>query len=152
MKIFILSVLLISFFSCQHKEDSHSQHAHTNSTHKSESHNESEQHGLVLNGQEKWLANAETTAGIKKMVHRIEAFTATEDISVYHTLQKELQKDFSFIIQKCTMDGAAHDNLHTFLMPLQSAFKQLKSPKIESCKKAITQIEAQLKLYNQYFK
>jgi hypothetical protein len=104
-----------------------------------------------LNNGEKWMANAETTEGIHKMSSRIAEFTAQPKTEDYHALSVQLEDDFNNIIQRCTMTGEAHEQLHRFLIPIAENIKQLKSESIEICSGALDKLNKHLAEYENYF-
>lgn len=102
---------------------------------------------LVLNNGNKWKANAETTEGIKKMMSVVNEYLKKGDTDS-KILGESLEKEFTTVLQKCTMTGAAHEQLHNFLLPLKTKIEKLKEANnVESVK----EIQAYLNNYNNYF-
>ena len=85
---------------------------------------------------------------MKELVNR---FTGNENINAYHDLRSELEKEFNTIIEKCSMKGEAHEQLHNYLLPMQPMFDSLGSNKIETCKTGFVQIKNHLAEYSNYF-
>ncbi len=72
---------------------------------------------IVLNNGVKWEANQETTNGLFLIYNIIINHNSTEVVG-YKYLGDQLKEESNQIIKNCTMKGAAHDNLHVFLLPL----------------------------------
>ncbi|MFT5891164.1 MAG: hypothetical protein ACI9Y7_001265, partial [Dokdonia sp.] len=72
---------------------------------------------IKLDETNKWTANDETTEGVNKMLDILENLNTNPDLD-YATLGKDLKGEINVVIQKCSMKGPSHDNLHVFLMPL----------------------------------
>ena len=115
-----------------------------------ETHEAITQH-VSLNNGEKWKANPETDSGIATMKELVNRFTGNENINAYHDLRTGLEKEFNTIIEKCSMKGEAHEQLHNYLLPMRPVFDSLSSDKIETCKTAFTQIKNHLAKYSDYF-
>lgn len=102
---------------------------------------------LILNNGNKWQANAETTEGITKMLTAVNEYLKKGDTDS-KKLGEGLEKNFTTILQKCTMSGAAHEQLHNFLLPLKAKIEKLKeTDNVESVK----EIQAYLNDYGNYF-
>ena len=115
-----------------------------------------ETHGAItkavtLNNGEKWNANPETNTGIANMKTLVNNFGGNESIDAYHDLKAGLEKEFNTIIEKCTMKGEAHEQLHNYLLPMQPMFDSLGSNKIQTCKTGFAQIKNHLAEYSNYF-
>ena len=106
---------------------------------------------VSLNNGEKWKANPETDSGIATMKELVNRFTGNENINAYHDLRLELEKEFNTIIEKCSMKGETHEQLHNYLLPMRPMFDSLGSNKIETCKTGLTQIKNHLEEYSNYF-
>ncbi len=72
---------------------------------------------IKSNGDSKWLADQTTHTGVKKLSVILEK-SKPLNVNEYHQLANDLNVVKNEIIQKCTMKGPAHDNLHTWLLPL----------------------------------
>ncbi|MDP1727426.1 MAG: hypothetical protein Q8M15_11635 [Bacteroidota bacterium] len=102
---------------------------------------------IILNNGAKWQANAETTAGINKMLALVTGYLNNENSDI-KALGQNLEKEFTDILQKCTMTGEAHNQLHNFLLPLKDKIEQLKEhQKTET----VSEIQTYLNTYNTYF-
>jgi len=102
---------------------------------------------LGLNNGNKWKANAETTEGIKKMMNLVNEYLKKGDTDS-QKLGESLEKEFTTVLQKCTMTGEAHEQLHNYLLPLKAKFDRLKETNnVES----VNEIQTYLNNYNNYF-
>lgn len=63
-------------------------------------------------------------------------------------LTGNLEKEFSGILEKCTMKGEAHEQLHNYLLPLKSKIEELKAHP-ETAK--IKAVQSYLLEYENYF-
>src|SRR5690606_14851113 len=73
---------------------------------------------VKLDNGEKWIANVETTEGIDNMLSIIEK-EESKETSDYVALKGSLDKEFNVVLEKCTMTGESHDQLHNYLLPLK---------------------------------
>ncbi len=109
---------------------------------------------LQLNNGAKWPANQETTDGINKMIEQIKAFEELqlpEEIVNYNQLGSGLNTTMTGIFDQCTMKGAAHDELHDFLVPLTGHIKTLSGTDVAAAQQALTETKAHLAQYQVYF-
>lgn len=107
---------------------------------------------LELNNGNLWMANTETTEGIQKMTQLIANFTDTENMEAYPELKLKLEAEFGTIISKCTMTGEAHDQLHTYLLPMKPLFKDLAAEDLATRKLGLEKLTKHLSEYSAYFK
>ncbi|PKP13412.1 MAG: hypothetical protein CVU08_05475 [Bacteroidetes bacterium HGW-Bacteroidetes-3] len=107
---------------------------------------------LKLNNGDLWMANAETTEGIQKMNQFVANFTDMENMEAYPELKSKLEAEFGTIISKCTMTGEAHDQLHTYLLPMKLLFKDLAAEDIATRKLSLEKLTKHLSEYSAYFK
>jgi hypothetical protein len=112
----------------------------------------SEQNAIELNDGKRWLANSETTEGIKNMVKIMNTFSEKEDIKAHATLTERLKSEFSMVFEKCTMKGEAHNQLHNFLIPINDLFTPLASSDLKKCQDSYEKLNRHLKVYQTYFK
>lgn len=136
MKKLILFVAITALAACngkqtQEEEKTEDHQSHSPSTEAS------------LDEDQKWKANPETTTGIENMKLHIRKFEEGQSEN-YPKLQKELKNEFKVIINKCTMKGEAHDQLHVYLMPLKGQIERLSSENLDT-------IKEHLQHYNRYF-
>lgn len=104
---------------------------------------------LKHNNGSKWQANAETTDGVKAMQQHIATFKEKGSTD-YKALKSQLEAEFEYVFQKCTMKGESHNQLHNFLYPMKALFEDLsKNPK--TAQKAIYKLEQHIPVYFQYF-
>lgn len=105
--------------------------------------------GMTLNNGEKWQLDEHTRFMLNSMKNGV----SLEDIRTAPTtnlkmLGIHLQAQTNDLIQGCTMVGADHDQLHTFLTGYMPAVDELtETGSIESAKK----IEHYLNNYSHYF-
>jgi hypothetical protein len=110
---------------------------------------------LQLNNGSKWAANAETTAGINNMIDQIAAFNNLEvpdEISSYNLLGTGIKHSMVEVFNKCTMKGAAHDELHDFLIPILGYDKTLNGEDLDAAKEALRKLQIHLEQYSEFFK
>jgi len=106
---------------------------------------------VILNNGEKWLANPETTDGIKKMQLLMGTISNRESTDSYVELKVKLEAEFSDIFAKCTMKGEAHNQLHNYLKPMLGLFEEFESSDLERCKKSYETMNKHLSHYKNYF-
>lgn len=135
LSIFTSLFLLMACNSPGTQHEHHEDHSH-------EAHQHSE--GVALDHGKKWNANPETTEGIHQMRNLVEDFEPSDTRS-YASLQKDLQNQYDQIIQQCTMEGEAHQQLHNYLMPLKEEIDRLSEKNLPLVKK-------HLHNYDEYFK
>lgn len=109
---------------------------------------------LKLNNGKRWKANPETTTGVNNMINKIELFSTSKNVKKvndYNNLSKEMRVEMNGIFDKCTMKGLAHDNLHTFLIPIFGQLKSLESDNLKTCEEGLNALDEQLEKYADYF-
>gem|GEM_PF-1862911 len=79
-------------------------------------------HSEAAGGGEKWQADATTNGGIAKMQGMVDAYDPGEGVEA---LKEPLEKEFTLILERCTMRGWAHDELHDYLIPLKTRIDAL---------------------------
>lgn len=114
----------------------------TQHKHKHEHEHSGDSHVKLDNGK-RWVANAETTEGIKNMMNFIYDFEA--EVQTYEQLQEDLQNEFRMIFKKCTMTGEAHDQLHNYLIPLKEKIEKVSEENL-------SEIQDYLNTYKNYFR
>lgn len=159
--VFLIGIAITLVTACQNSSNQPSNQNNGTSTkqdttanlnqkkHESESNNEEAETAgkLVLNNGDKWQANAETTEGIKNMLTMVNEYLKKGDTD-NKKLSVGLENEFSTILQKCTMTGLAHEQLHNFLLPFKEKIEKLKGTKdIETVK----EIQSYLNNYFNYF-
>jgi len=98
-----------------------------------------------------WIANPETSTGIKNMRALMQNFSDTESVAAYATLKDSLEVQFKSILTQCTMTGEAHNQLHNYLLPMKGLFKELGASDINTRKKSFNTLKKHLKQYSNYF-
>ena len=167
LNLFFALVLGLFIISCGNNEktgESHDQDTavteeHDHSVTDSESDQDQTTTKVVAAAQKdasgKWIANAETTIGISLMVKKIERTLKVNegkiDIKTYRQMNAKLQKYMDDIFKKCTMTGEAHEELHTFLLPMVDMIKTLGEKGDDECIKAVSDLKSHLDTYNNIF-
>lgn len=113
-----------------------------------EEHHHGEAKEVELDNGEKWEANAETTEGINKMLALVND-AKVNDNPDYTGLKANLDAEFMTVLEKCTMTGESHDQLHNYLLPLKAKFETLQAT---SDKHIIEDLDTYLLTYQNYFK
>lgn len=103
---------------------------------------------VKLDNGERWVANPETTDGIHHMLDLVKKGESENSID-YKALKENLDKEFNTVLEKCTMTGESHDQLHVYLLPLKAKFDKLNS---NSNKEEVEDIKNYLLTYHDYFK
>ena len=97
-------------------------------------------------------ANAATTQGISKMKILIRDFQADPAKADFATLQAQLDSEFNTILQKCTMKGADHDQLHHFLVPVQEMIKGISHHDTTYAGDQVAKLSRHLETYDSIFR
>ena len=147
-QLLLVITLLFLAISCKNTAEKKSDSEQIQQTEK-QHHNKAEK--LQLNNGKLWKANPETTNGINAMLQIMSNFSEKENADAYKTLKLNLEGEFNSIIQKCTMTGEAHENLHVFLIPMNNLFKGLTVSNIETSKENFNKLNIHLKEYKNYF-
>lgn len=100
---------------------------------------------VQLDNGNKWIANTETTAGIQIMTQLIETAQANPDYSI-DSLKQSLILEFTNILNRCTMKGESHEQLHNYLLPLRAMLESL----AEGEKQDLDEIKSYLNTYKNY--
>jgi hypothetical protein len=106
---------------------------------------------LQLNNGDRWPANQETTDGVIKMIQLIDNYEDTANVEGFAQLSEDLQVEYKMIFDKCTMTGAAHEQLHVFLIPMKPYFEALSAGDKEMCQKSLERLAKHMRLYDRYF-
>lgn len=143
-----ISALLLGY-GCTLKEKQSDQHNHDEQAQVEQAEEDAEPEfaAVQLDNGKKWIANAETTEGVKNLLALIEAQLAnpTSDIK---SLRDSTMAEFNGIFQKCTMKGESHNQLHNFLLPLKEKIAQMEE---SSDTQALEEIKSYLNTYKNYF-
>lgn len=106
---------------------------------------------IQLDHGSKWLANAETTLGVSKMLSALNGFNGSS-VSAYQALGDDLNDLKNTIVKECTMTGPSHDNLHVWLHPLIEKIEALQNTDSEaSGVQRVHDIEQHLNGYYEFF-
>lgn len=107
---------------------------------------------IQLNNGNKWEANRETTLGVDKMLALLKE-NNPKTVEDYHQLASKLNDESNTVIQKCSMEGPSHDNLHVFLHPLIEKIDSLgKVSTTEKGAEITASLQENLDEYYNYFK
>lgn len=142
-RLTILSAATLLFFitSCsteKHKdEQNHNEEVHA--THDAPA-------SVQLDNGNKWMANIETTEGIQSMTQMVDA--ALADPASASPLKENLLLEFTDILNKCTMTGESHEQLHNYLLPLKDQIENLDG---SDKKEVLEEIKSYLSTYKNYF-
>lgn len=117
----------------------------------SNGHQHEEQSSLSLNDGAKWKVNVETTESVESMIRMLAEMPEKESSEAYHALAEKLSDAFAFIFEQCTMTGEGHNQLHTFLSPIQKMIIDIKSDNIAHSQAGYNALKKQLDLYTDYF-
>ena len=109
-------------------------------------------YGLSLNEGQPWEANQETTEGISTIETIVVQTTYPEDTAAFTALESELRKEYKLIFKRCTMKGEAHNQLHSYLMPLSEKMGRLAKGEYTEREEAYQEVVEHLELYSTYFK
>jgi len=108
--------------------------------------------GVSLNEKDNlWKANKETTDGIFKMQKMVNSFNENSNLKAYTALKNQLESTFQEIFSKCTMKGAAHEQLHNYLKPMIGYFENLESANAATRKENLKKLTYHLLGYSNYF-
>lgn len=116
----------------------------------------SDHHGkaeaVQLDNGKRWVANPETTAGIAAMQAILTKYEGqTADAGSRKAMRAELEAAFQEIFKQCTMKGAAHDQLHNYLLPMKPMFEKIDSGNTAESDAAIGQLKQHLGDYHIFF-
>ncbi len=114
----------------EHKHTDHSQHQSQEITHPK------------LNQGAKWVMDDHTRVMFIAMKQKVDTGGDLQAMGA------ELNDDLQKLIQGCTMTGAAHDQLHVFLVPYMTSVKALSET---GSKAAYSEVKQALQDYKKYF-
>lgn len=106
---------------------------------------------VKLNNGAKWEANVETTNGIGFMLGSVGDTPTQPTIEDFRALHKTLNVRFQTILQRCTMTGEAHNQLHNYLMPLKDKIDLLASADLDVCNKMLPELKEYIMKYSHFF-
>lgn len=164
MKKLILILALTAFIGCKNNKEQDSLQKTESINHTVETVNNQDNNEdldvyyntwtkeIKTNNGDKWQANTETNDGVERMKGTIKLLK-TNTLNDYHELAKKLNIDKNYVIKNCTMQGASHDNLHIWLLPLMEKIDVLSDIKnLEAAAKLKNSIEENITAYYTYFK
>jgi len=107
--------------------------------------------GMGLDNGKKWEMDEHTRSSFKKMVDSFDS-SNLETVSGLNQSGEQLNEQVGDLIQGCTMDGDAHNQLHAFLTGYIPAVDSLSTAiTIESGKKHAIKVKKYLNRYSNYF-
>lgn len=107
---------------------------------------------LTLNNGKKWVANAETIEGVKKMTAILAEPVEEERVILYVARGQLLMKEFDLLVAKCNMTGEAHEQLHHYILPLKEKIELLMNCEdTTTCDLTSLDILRFLNKFNNYF-
>ncbi len=164
LSIAIISVLIV-FTSCncnidQADENKGTEHVSTHDCdddkHPASANNEHHDESTILkfNGDEKWEVNNATGIGMTKMKEILSAVNLDGmTVEQYHKLGEKLSEQTDYIINKCDMDGPAHDNLHVILTEILTDISGIKEAEsADTGKTHVNNLNKDIKTYFEYFR
>ncbi|MCE7924565.1 MAG: hypothetical protein DYG98_16075 [Haliscomenobacteraceae bacterium CHB4] len=117
-----------------------------------DNHHHGESAVVQLDNGKRWKANPETTAGVAEMQNILAGYEGrTGEADARKALRKELEAAFQNIFKQCTMTGAAHDQLHNYLLPMKGLFEKLESDTAGESEQAFQDLKKHLADYQTYF-
>ncbi|WP_111707646.1 hypothetical protein [Lutibacter citreus] len=147
-QLFFAVTILFFTISCKNTTEKKSVQEQPQQT-EEQQHNNAEE--LQLNNGNLWEANSETTEGINAMLQLMSDFSEVENPEAYEMLKQNLETQFKTIVQKCTMTGEAHNQLHVFLVPMKGLFNGLTASDLKNSKAHFNKLNTHLKTYKTYF-
>ena len=153
--LFLVGMTTMFLIACQNNSERSKQGEGTVKDQATINHPDNESAGqsnaVVLNNGVRWIANSETKEGIDTMKAMIKDFSDKSDLKDYHLLKLKLENEFTLILQKCTMTGEAHTQLHNYLLPMKEMFIKLNSTEIDICREALNKLKHHLSEFENYF-
>ena len=105
---------------------------------------------LVLNNGEKWAMDVKMMVNVTNMEQIVTDFSGTTG-SEYKQLSILLDSNINNLISSCTMEGKAHYQLHTWLMPFVQNVESLGLLENDQAKH-LENVKASFTIFNTYFK
>lgn len=152
--IFLCLILSVLTTGCKEKQENESTQPGTNveASPKLVHEEQADWKGeITLNEGIQWQANRETTEGILKMTELVESSSAST-VEEYRELGNSLNGEKNLLIERCTMKGPSHENLHIYLQPLLKMIGELQEVQTPvKGKKLVIKIKDHLEAYHSYF-
>ncbi len=133
---YLLILLMLSNYSCNKQEKNSSNY---------------QKNIISLNNGNPWKASPETTNGIENMKKIMVSFNIDSNLNLYDKLVDDLTEEFLIILEKCTMKGESHDQLHNYLLPIKIMFKDLLNTNIKERQKTFYKLSSHLENYKYFF-
>lgn len=136
------AVLVLTCTTMASAEDGHSEHAHGTSI-----------PGLALNDKAKWKADEHTLESVRDMQRFLDDFESDKlELSDYSSLASKLQQELDALIVGCTMQGPAHEQLHSWISSFAPAIRKLGEDSSNSSQKeAYTRVKELLLAFERRF-
>lgn len=143
--LLVLPLILLAISCGQRPDTVHERHGDA-------AHHHEEMAGpLTLNNGEKWEADAHTLSVVDEMKSEVADFTRRGTGS-HHALADSLTHQLNILINGCTMEGAAHEELHKWLVPVTKSISDLSAVKDAAGARAeIKNIEHSLHEFDEFF-
>lgn len=106
---------------------------------------------LELNNGKKWQVDPPMMAHIHNIRNPVMAFKSSAEQD-HAALAATVQENLGRLVENCTMEGKAHDELHKWLMPflgLSADYVKATTPVVQQAKYA--EIRNALTVFDQYF-
>lgn len=145
-KLFYYLAVQLALTACGNNNPAEDSHKATDHSSHSTGHSVTTP-GLTTDQGKKWKADEATIQGIRQMAATAAAGRA--GTLKNQTLTDSLKANFAEIFKKCTMKGAAHDQLHLYLQPLKLELDALANGADEV--QSLHTIQDHLAKFDQYF-
>jgi|APSaa5957512622_1039677.scaffolds.fasta_scaffold43675_2 hypothetical protein len=148
----LLVCALVCLWGCGHDTEGHG-HTDHESGHES-GHDETLVVGveLTLNEGKKWSVDEHTRNSAARITELVAAVEDLQSIEQSKELAAELDKELNGLIQGCTMTGAAHEQLHVFLVAFLPQVGALKEGEdVHALRETREQIASLLVAYEEHF-
>lgn len=127
-----------------------SQESSDGSEHSSHS-SHSSPHGLTLDNGEKWKVNPEMMPHFVNSEKAIKNFP-DQQATNYPPLAANLDKIATDLVNSCSMDGRAHDELHKWLVPYLDLVDELSTTTdVESANRVVKEMVEWFVVFHEYF-
>lgn len=115
-------------------------------------HHHAEGHELSLNDGRKWIADAHTFESAQTMKTLVAMLPDTATAEDLRTLGEQIHEELQGLIRGCTMDGAAHDQLHTWIEGLSPDLQSLmKTEDVTQGQAALAHVAHHLEAFDKHF-
>lgn len=139
--------ILLCLTACHHDSGHHEQPGHEASH---ESHGVELQ--LTLDDGKKWPVDEHTRTSAERVASLVKDSPAIGSAEDARALADALDEELDVLVKGCTMTGAAHDQLHVFLVALFPKVEKLKSAAdVEDLQQVKEEIGSLLEAYETHF-